>query len=77
VRLSRLNQGACDSIYKKAQAHFKSQPQNDWIAQCEDVRARLGEWQTFNDRVDNCLLSPGGDRLRQRKRPIREWPAKT
>jgi hypothetical protein len=43
----KLNQGACESIYESSHTHFKSQPGKDWIAQCEDIRARLGDWQTF------------------------------
>jgi hypothetical protein len=43
-----FNNGGCLAIYTRAAQSFRSQPQEDWLSQCEQLRESLGPWQSFN-----------------------------
>jgi hypothetical protein len=40
--------GARQSIYEKADRHFRSQTEVDWLYECNRLRDNLGIWQRFN-----------------------------
>lgn len=42
-----FNKGACESIYHEADESFRLAPGQQWKAQCEQLRSRLGEWRSF------------------------------
>ena len=43
-----FNNGGCLAIYTRAAQSFRSQPREDWLSQCEQLRESLGPWQSFN-----------------------------
>ena len=40
--------GACQSIYDKADQHFRSQTEVDWLYECNRLRDNLGIWHRFD-----------------------------
>ena len=45
-----FNAGACQSIYEGAAEFFRSREQGRWQSECERLRERLGQWQSFEVR---------------------------
>jgi hypothetical protein len=42
-----LNKGECASVYAEADPAFRSQSEESWVRQCEQLRHDLGAWQSF------------------------------
>lgn len=42
-----LNRGACGQIYSEASSQFRSRSRDDWISECEQIRAKLGKWESL------------------------------
>ena len=45
-----LNNGECQAIYDQADPSFRRAELHDWLQQCEQVREKLGTWQSFDTR---------------------------
>ena len=48
LRLREMfDKGECSSVYAEADPAFRSQPEENWVRQCEQLMHDLGSWQSF------------------------------
>ena len=42
-----FNSDGCGSIYSEASSYFRSQSREGWMNECERLRGKLGNWESF------------------------------
>jgi hypothetical protein len=42
-----FNTSTCEPMYNAAAAYFRTQSSREWVAECEQLKKKLGSWRSF------------------------------